>query len=84
MCFFLFGVALVVCARVDKVLLDNIKQASLECYLYSRGHQYTTMTLPHLSATFDMPVGTVRGESHSRVTVWTSTQKCMVHVVCML
>jgi hypothetical protein len=55
-----FVVVVVVCS-VDKVLVENIKQASLESYMYSRGHDYTTMTLPHLAHTFDLPTAIVRG-----------------------
>ncbi len=54
-------VVVVVVCSVDKVLVENIKLASLESYMYSRGHDYTTMTLPHLAHTFDLPTAIVRG-----------------------
>ncbi len=42
------------------VLVENVKQASLESFLYSRGLHYSTVTLTHLAETFELPLIRVR------------------------
>ena len=51
----------VVCVRsVRAVLVDNVKQTGLEAFLYSRGLHYSTITLDHLTSTFELPLARVR------------------------